>query len=304
MSRSKYLLYLVWCSYSTIHVSSFLSISSSQRRILATSTLQLEYDDFSEFDLTNGKSLTHVNGSSQHTSRFPKLKNIITSSPLSYSDEVSNNIISQLIASGFIDDNDVTNFAKGFIHREEVLSQILIQDFAWDVMDAHRARVGVIELVQQTVGYVRPQLLPPETNVDVTTISTPTQPDLSGESPYKQTHDQQKVDALELESTPTPKPEVKVASWKSVLVNDKAKQRRTKKQSNGQDSSNNKDTYSYGLATTDRETYPTLFEELDDYWAFMTVPQTSTLAEPPIREKTAEVYRTHARLFLGAYGLS
>ena len=56
-------------------------------------------------------------------------------------------ITAKLTASGFINDNDVTNFAKGFIQREEVLSQLLIQDFSWDAMNAHRARVGVIQLV-------------------------------------------------------------------------------------------------------------------------------------------------------------
>jgi hypothetical protein len=205
------------------------------------------------------------------------------------------------VSSGFIDDNDVTNFAKGFIQREEVLSQILIQDFSWEVMDAHRARVGMIELVhRQSVETERPRLHSPEAERkdEGIPVSQPIIRSLVAEN--ETDADNTKVINVQQE----PDPEVKLASWKSVLVNDKAKLRRTKKQSNGQEVSSNKDTYSYGLASTDREVYSTLFEELDNYWSFMTVPQTSTFAEPPIREKTAEVYRTHSRLFLGGCDFS
>jgi hypothetical protein len=260
-------------------------------------------DQRTEFELTG--SLTNINGANgnnrQSASRFSKLHHVITTPPISFSNEISDNIIKQLESSGFIDDNDVTNFAKGFIQREEVLSQILMQDFSWQVMDAHRARVGMIELVyQQSVETERPRLHSPEAERKDAGIPV-SQPIIRTLVAQDKTNtDNAKVINVQQE----PDPEVKLASWKSVLVNDKAKLRRTKKQSNGQEVSSNKDTYSYGLASTDREVYSTLFEELDNYWSFMTVPQTSTFAEPPIREKTAEVYRTHSRLFLGGCDFS
>lgn len=281
---------------------SFVSIRSlAQKKKVAPTYLQLEYNDLTEFKLSG--SLTNVNaanGNSQPTSRFSKLQHIIASPPISFSDEISNNIIKQLMASGFLDDNDVTNFARGFIQREEVLSQILIQDFSWQALEAHRARVGIIELVQQSIRDEGSHLqLPQPGRKDLGIQVSPPIIRSSYTENKTDADDAKAVDNAQAIDTQEPEPEVKLAAWKSVLVNDKAKLRRTKKQPNGQDSSN-KDTYSYGLASTDREMYPNLFEELDNYWSFMTVPQTSTLAEPPIREKTAEVYRTHSRLFLGA----
>ena len=200
-------------------------------------------------------------------------------------------IISKLIASGFIDDNDVTNFAKGFIQREEVLSQLLIQDFSWDAMDAHRARVGIIELVNQ-------EALIQGTNEQIT---LPTIPDTNGKTFNTIISDcNEKKDIKDIDDLSSPKTKVKHASWKSMIVNDKAKLRRTKKQEDGVELPTKKETYNYGLsAATDDRNYQTLFEELEYFWSFMTVPQTSALAEPPIRERTAEIYCTHARLFLG-----
>jgi hypothetical protein len=231
------------------------------------------------------------------------LQSVLTSPPISYSNEVSNDIIHQLVLSGFLDDNDVTNFAKGFSQREEVLSQILINDFSWEVLDAHRARVGIMELVKQTLdGYGSSQLnLPrlPEIPEEKNAVAKQFQ---STTNTPKMTPTSSSIDG-DKQSQSTTEPKTKLASWKSVLVNDKAKLRRTKKQQDGRVEPDNKDTYSYGLSTIDREIYQMLFDELDSFWTYMTVPQTSVHAEPPIREKTAEVYCTHARLFLGEFKL-
>ena len=287
------ILCMLLCLRAIVSVSSFASIHFTKRsRIKA---LQFEYDDFSEFDLSNDHSSINakpLNGNVHPKIQFSRLRNIITSSPISYSNEISNNIITKLESSGFIDDNDVTNFAKGFVEREEVLSQVLISDFSWDAMDAHRARVGIIELVRQEIGSEMTKQSVSPRKETVATSSSQSESTLNVESNASI----EQAEDITLE--PEPKEEIKQASWKSVLVNDKAKLRRAKKQ-NEDNTHINKDTYSYGLFTSDQKTYPTLFLELDNYWGFMTVPQTSTLAEPPIREKTAEVYRTHARLFLG-----
>lgn len=286
---------LLWCVLmcpsSLIYVSSFAGVNFSAQRI-SVSSLPLNYDDFSEFEL---QSVQNPVENGQSMSNFPKLQHIFLTPPISYSEDISNNILNRLATAGFVDDSDVTNFGKGFANREEVLSQILMQDFAWEKLDAHRARVGIIELVRQTCADGAVANLPER--LDMKDACSPKRskaitPSVSSAVTV----------AVETENFQQPLPKPKPVSWKSVLVNDKAKLRRSKKQQNDQGATtSNKDTYSYGLALTDRESYSTLFEELDSYWTFMTVPQTSAHAQPPIREKTAEVYRTHARLFLGEF---
>ena len=55
-------------------------------------SLKLEYDDFSEFNLNNGgsiASITNNNNESSHPSNcFPKLYNIMSSPPISYPNDV------------------------------------------------------------------------------------------------------------------------------------------------------------------------------------------------------------------------
>jgi len=107
---------------------------------------------------------------------------------------------------------------------------------------------------------------------------------------------------------------IKQPSWKSVLVNDKAKLRRGKdiltpnnseSTTSSSTTTKKKDTYNYGLLTAttspnpDKQTYSNLYLELDSYWKYMTIPQTSSVSDTPIREQTAKVYLTHARLFIG-----
>jgi hypothetical protein len=99
---------------------------------------------------------------------------------------------------------------------------------------------------------------------------------------------------------------IKQAPWKSVLVNDKAVLRRGKADSsvsvNGAglnstvSTTRKKDSYNYGLLAatsdddTDRVAYKNLYSEMEGYWRYMTVPQTSVVADTPIREQTAKVY--------------
>jgi hypothetical protein len=79
--------------------------------------------------------------------------------------------------------------------------------------------------------------------------------------------------------------------FKSVVVNDKAQQRRQKAKEKG---------YDYGLPSDYRQIYPTLAVEFDDFYSFMTRPSTQS-QEDPIRPATADVYMRHAKLFLGWY---
>eukprot|EP00804_Cyclotella_cryptica_P029316 CCRYP_018027-RA/>CCRYP_018027-RA protein AED:0.18 eAED:0.18 QI:0/0.2/0/1/0.2/0.16/6/0/724 len=283
-----FLLRTVSFSQSFIHVPPSTGIQFRQTK-LGTLLFSPDFNNFEEFEAEpsgpyNGhesKAIQNIvmpNGRNQPQSLFPTLHNILTSPPISYSDVLSVDILSKLTNSGFVDDNDVSNFGKGFFAREEVLSQILMQHFAWKALDAHRARVGIIELVYQTTqAQGSPSFLSLKENPEAVLSSRYQTMSLAESSvsiePFK---------TLENENDKQqPLPKAKKTSWRSVLVNDKAKLRR------------------YGLSTSDQSTYPTLFEELDNFWEFMTVPQTSANAQPPIRERTAEVYQTHAKLFLG-----
>lgn len=92
------------------------------------------------------------------------------------------------------------------------------------------------------------------------------------------------------------------------MVNDKAKIRRANgsnaKSSSSTDSNSSsikKGNYNYGLlqSSSDETEYSNLYSEKDRFWSYMTVPQTSATSDKPIREQTAKVYLTHARLFFG-----
>ncbi len=277
--------------------------------------LKLEFDDFSDLDLSIGSSSSDLEGKSTnganlnfHGSDFPELQSIFQRGPASYTSSISSSLLYKLKSSGFENDDDIASFAMDFACRPEIISKILIQDFQWNAIDAHRARVGITNLVKGRlettnayclelqskdiqVAEVASNLSLPVTNVlEALPLST------TDETENKQ----------EQEGSPKPK----LVPWKSVLVNDKAKLRRKvkerKKLGNVDDKTSSteadKDSYNYGLLDNhaDRATYHTLFEELENLWSFMTVHQASSVvSEPPIRERTAEVYMRHARLFLG-----
>jgi hypothetical protein len=113
-----------------------------------------------------------------------------------------------------------------------------------------------------------------------------------------------------------------VPLWKSVHVNDGARMRRSKSNlgmsdrrgGGGGGGSTSPPPisasvgYNYGMSIddVDRESYRNLHEELDEYMSYMTVQRSTTSSSrggddrgKVIREETARVYMTHARLFLG-----
>lgn len=296
-------------------------------------SLRIHYDDFSDLAHQNDNP---INGSVIPS--FPKLQHALQTPPISYPSTITSSIIHQFISSGFTNDNDIIQFAKGFIDREEVLSRILIQDFGWKALVAHQARVGAITLVRSELHSKREKsprsvregkqqrivsdaTLPPTSSLDPSmakqTLSSTSMPEITLKTNGIANETKKQAAVVETEM-------IKPALWKSVLVNDQARLRRSTKGSNGKGSSNGdassgssndseeKDSYNYGLLQStvssdgisdvngDRQTYQTLYKELDNYFSYMTVPQTlSAVSDPPIREQTAKVYLTHARLFLG-----
>ena len=275
--------------------------------MILSSSSSIYYDDLSDWGATNGEVIN--NGQDDLSSlspptanNFPRLQTILLSI---YSESISNNVLQRLSMSGFHNDNDMIQFAKGFINRQEIIiSKMLIQDFGWDALDAHRARVALVALVcdEYDCGGVSGSMSFLGSSVGIDTksaaisLTKKNNNQLSSSAPSATALDNDEVE-----------PEiVKQAPWKSVLVNDKAKLRRGK--DNGASSMNGcestatisttkkKDSYNYGLQAetsdddTDRVAYTNLYSEMEGYWRYMTVPQTSVVADAPIREQTAKVY--------------
>lgn len=275
--------------------------------------LKLEFDDFSDLDLLAVDISSDINGRSTsdgaadlnvHIRDFPELQSIFQCVPTSYSSSISSSLLHKLKSSGFMNDDDISSFAMDFASRSEIISQILIHDFQWNAIDAHRARVGITNMVKGRLEKISGDGLVLQSNEMQVTDSN-LSPPLTNvlEAPPQSTDEVENKQTQEAPSKP------KLALWKSVLVNDKAKLRRTlkeRKKLNVVDvetssTEADRDSYNYGLldSHSDRATYHTLFEELENLWSFMTVHQAASVSEPPIRERTAEVYMRHARLFLG-----
>ncbi len=279
--------------------------------------LKLQFDDLTDLDLSIDVKPTNGADLNAHISDFPELHSMFQRDTISYSPSISSSLIQKLKSSGFQNDSDVVSFAMDFASRPEVISQILIQDFQWNAIDAHRARVGITILVKDKI-HTNIELRRLETNIDDgmllqrsemqsnITLPLPNVVEAVPQSSEK-ANSKQPPDELANEKVQEAPPKPKLAPWKSVLVNDQAKRRRTVKDRNkiGNDdskaSATDVDSYNYGLIDNhaDRTVYHTLFEELENFWSFMTVNQAASVSEPPIRERTAEVYMRHARLFLG-----
>lgn len=302
--------------------------------ITTTPTLFLHYDDFTDLmhdnESTTNSEQVDSNNDLDWTippipSLFPRLQQTLETSPISYSSSITNHILQQITSAGFVDDNDIIQFARGFLVREEELSQILIHDFGWKALDAHRARVGIISLVRKELSGANDGTIVDESPT-LTDAAQPIMKSKSG-SLIEQADVSTSKDVLsskELQISVASEDKLEVSNgiddsvkpmlWKSVHVNDKQKQRmansrktnnRVQSGDEGNPMSTDKNSYNYGLLRassgddTDRKVYATLYAELDSFWSYMTVPQTSAVSDAIIRDQTAKVYLTHARLFLG-----
>lgn len=76
--------------------------------------------------------------------------------------------------------------------------------------------------------------------------------------------------------------------YRSVIVSESSQRRRMNAN------------HDYGLPDNFSDLYPSLGQELEDFYVFMTRPSTEA-QESPIREATARIYLRHARLFVGWY---
>jgi hypothetical protein len=212
---------------------------------------------------------------------------------------------------------------------EVMISRILMDDFGWSPMDAHIARVGISTMVLggrdegKREGGVGAGADGGGGGAGMKSAGTAVASDDVDSRPPSDVGSSSTFEQRPTSSAP----------WKAVHVNDGAKMRRARSvvvgggggvapAIVGTPSSSSpapavvvvgSHGYIYGMSDDDidRDAYINLFEELSEYMSYMTVQRTSssmTMAGGRfgdrrggglIREETAKVYMTHARLFLG-----
>jgi hypothetical protein len=178
----------------------------------------------------NNNDNTNSNAKSAITipQQFAQIYQTLSSS---YSITKSNSIISQLQSSGFTNDDDIYQFAVGFVtsDRQEVISRILIDDFAWPVMDAHIARVGISAMVMSMLSSSVGSTNPKQEQITISSSSSDEQPPGNNNNNNSTQREEVMLDDNNIVpitsttnlSTATSLIEQSASlPWKSVLVND------------------------------------------------------------------------------------
>ena len=66
-----------------------------------------------------------------------------------FKQSVQHSILDRFFEAGFVNSMELYRFATDFFDRPEVLSSILHQDFNFSVLDSHRARAALMELLRE-----------------------------------------------------------------------------------------------------------------------------------------------------------
>jgi len=158
-------------------------------------------------------------------------------------------------------------------YRPDRMAKMLAEDFGLSPPVAHRVRAAVVPALAATAQVTK-------TAVDEKEEKSLAEPPTAGG----------------MSSDAAATGELRRPLFKSVVVND-AQARRCRGDGGATASSK----LEYGVSKSDlSKLYPRLADELDDFMNFMTQPNPYS-QEDPIRPATANVYLTHARLFLGWY---
>ena len=183
------------------------------------------------------------------------------------------NLLKRLSDHGFTSSQQLVSFAKDFDGKPEVLSSILMQDFAFPALDAHRLRAAMIQLTTSASSTVAATATA-TTGKPVSNMNTMSQVVVDNDVSKTIDQDHTMLDTNDSETVPAT---VIRPNFKDFNVKQK-----------------NKETY--GIKECDIS--PQLADELEQFLQFMITPSPKN-QEPPIRRVTAKVYCTHARLFLG-----
>ncbi|CAB9501227.1 expressed unknown protein [Seminavis robusta] len=224
-------------------------------------------------------------------------------------------ILEELVQVGLLEDRKsnaqtLLLMAQDFEQRPESFSTILISDFGLPPLIAHQVRAVVMAQLRgssvkvgdasrsipsdlplkEAESSVTNKVKTKETSLSAALLG-PVNGSKNNINSTKEKSDESKYingDREGKSSEPAPR-----AMFKSVVVNARAKERRTKVSDDGNE-------YDYGLPSDYENRFPTIASELQDFYSFMTKPATSS-QEPTIRPATAVVYLRHAKLFLGWY---
>lgn len=182
-----------------------------------------------------------------------------------------------------------------FLNRPEIISEQLQTDFGFSPLLAHQTRAALVHALRRELpARSSPPLLETNTNNGGQAKS-------SKFSPHATESDKGPSSSMPLSSTDGPTNEyhnsVVISNssappkplFKQTVVNEHAKRRKQEPASRD-----------YGLPADVKHLYPALYNELQAFYDFMTVPSTIS-QETPIKQATANVYLRHARLFLGWY---
>jgi len=240
----------------------------------------------------------------------------------------SNQMVEKLVTCGWKSDMELLSFASDFLDRPEVLANILKDDFGFSVLEAHKCRAALTNLLRRKsqsgvvsidgasesilLGSVvsAPNLSQLETATSlsasaVPSLSAPTGSTSTAAFACTSTSTSMSMSATDNTATVTPKlnlplsnatvasaigsgPNVYRGKFKDTVVNPKQSERR-EQALGGLD---------YGLPADLGDKCPILAAELDAFYRFMTEPHPLS-QDSPIRKSTADVYLRHARLFLG-----
>jgi hypothetical protein len=211
-------------------------------------------------------------------------------------DNVQLRLHQQFLTLGFTNTIELYSFALDFSSRPEVLSTILRQDFNFSVIDSHRARVALMELVRQYPQWENNY----NKNHSKDKNSTPTE----GEYLEAEPNDKVEITNTVDDDLVVTLPKLNVTTtktFKTLHVNKNSAKRYEKSNENGNG-------HKYALSFTKDDStaiYYRLQKELDQFLSYMTEPSAMyQQQEEPIRKATADVYIRHARLFLGWYVLN
>lgn len=191
-------------------------------------------------------------------------------------------ILNELQSKGFTSTSELYAFAIDFQKDPRMLSQILIDDFGFSVVQSHLVRGALLRLVQWF------QEL---SNQDGSRQEKKTEDDDVDPIPFQQEDDNVLHIDQEVSLSFSSLPQQSQPLFKSVIVNAKAKQRH----------SNTNQEHNYGLPNDYKTSFPIVAQELDEFMTFMIQPSMGSMQESPIRKATANVYLRHAKLFLGWY---
>ncbi len=275
---------------STITTSSTLFSTQQEEQLDVSDTIKAKMEADEELvDVSNTiKTKIESNADENVDANFDQLQICLQS--MSLPPQKQKEIMQDIQVMGFTSSSELYLLSRDFISRPEALSSLLKNDFGLkSPVKSNLIRGVLIRLVEMVDGLnaninngdirVNDESENKD-HVEINDKSSSTKEILSNGAAIDVPNEAFKYDD-------------KKPLFKSVVVNQKAKQRHTSTSAQ----------HNYGLQSNYKATYPTLAKELEDFLEFMITPAAS-VQESPIRKATATVYIRHAKLFLGWYRTS